>query len=192
MHMRLTRFAAAVVFALVARPAFAEDKDTYPNPEFGTWSKCKAGTSVTLKTTTDAAGMKSELLMTNTLVEVGADKLVIETTNTIKVNGMEIKTPAQKREITKTIMVPKGVKKDDPANGKPKGTTEEGTETLKVAGMEVKTKWYKAAVEVAGVKSETKHWVSDDVPGMVVKSVTTTTGAVNSTTTMELIEIKKP
>jgi hypothetical protein len=74
----------------------------------------------------------------------------------------------------------------------PRRRAEEGTETLKLAGMELKTKWYKGAAEAGGTKSVTKHWVSDDIPGMMVKNVTTVTGAVNSTITMELIEFKKP
>jgi hypothetical protein len=190
--MPRTVLAAAVALVLVAGPALAQDKDTYPNPEFATWSNCKVGTSVTLRTITEAAGMKTELLVTNTLVEQGAEKVVVEVTTTIKTNGMEIKAPAQKRVVTKTIVLKKGDKKDDVFKGQAPGKTEEGTETLKVAGLEVKAKWYKAANDLGGVKSETKHWVSDDVPGMVVKSVTTTTGAVNSTNTTELIEVKKP
>ncbi len=188
--MHPTRLAAVVVLALVARPAFADD--TYPNPEFATWNKCKPGTSGTIRTISDSAGMKTEILMTNTLVEVGADKLVVETATTIKTNGMEIKAPAQKRDVTKTIVLKKGDKKDHAFNGKAPGKTEEGNETLKIAGMEVKTKWYKAANDLGGVKSETKHWVSDDMPGMMVKSVTTTSGTVTSTITMEVIEVKKP
>jgi hypothetical protein len=190
--MRLTRVAAAIVLVLVARPAFAQEKETVPNPEFASWNKHKPGTSVTWRVISETAGMKSEVLMTHTLVEVGTDKAVIEIATTIKANGMEIKAPAQKRDITKTIEVLKGMKKEDPTGAKPIGTTEEGTETLKVAGMELKTKWYKAAAEADGTKSQTKQWVSDDIPGMMVKNVTTVTGAVNSTVTTELIEFKKP
>jgi hypothetical protein len=190
--MRLTRVAIAVVLALIAQPAFAQEKETVPNPEFGSWSKHKPGTSVTIRTISDTAGMKSEVLMTSTLVDVGSGKVVVEMVTTIKANGMEIKAPAQKRDVTKTIEVLKGMKKEDATAAKPIGTTEEGTETLKVAGMEVKTKWYKASAEADGTKSVTKHWVSDDIPGMMVKNVTTVSGVVNSTITMELIEFKKP
>src|SRR4249920_3742887 len=115
-------------------PATALAQDKIDNPEFTSWSKFKKGTSVTLKSTTEFNKMSSETLIIFTLVEVGAEKLVIETTSVAKVNGMEIKVPPMKRDVTKTVELPKGVKKEDFAAGKPPGTTEEGTETLKVGG----------------------------------------------------------
>ena len=189
--MRLTRFAAvAAVLALAAGPAAAQD--TIDNPEFASWSKFKKGTSVTLKSTSEVMGMTTEVLLTTTLVETGADKLVVETATVAKVNGMEFKTPGMKRDVTKTLTLPKGVKKEEVAAGKPPGSLEEGTETLKVAGTEVKTKWYKFTAEVDKTKTEGKTWMSDDVPGRLVKSETNTTGAFAVKSRMELIEIKKP
>jgi hypothetical protein len=188
--MFLSRFAAVfAVFAFVV-PAIAQDK--IPNSEFTSWSKFKKGTSVTLKATSEVMGMASEVLVTNTLVETGDDKLVIETSSVTKFNGMEFKSPALKRDVTKTIELPKGVKKEDAVAGKPPGTVEEGTETLKIAGMEVKTKWYKYSAEVEKVKTEGKTWMSDDVPGMLVKSEMSTSGALATKTKMELVEFKKP
>ena len=49
--------AAVVTIALIAGPVSAQD--TIPNPEFNSWSKYKAGTRVTLKSTSDTAGMTS-------------------------------------------------------------------------------------------------------------------------------------
>src|SRR5262245_32215839 len=139
MNMRLTRLAATLaVLALIAGPAAAQD--SIPNPEFASWSKYKPGTRVVLKSSSEAAGVKSEFTMTTTLVEVGADKLVVETETLIKAGDMEFKTPGEKRNVPKTLTIPKGAKKEDaPATDKPAGTYEDGTETLKVSGMEVKT-----------------------------------------------------
>jgi hypothetical protein len=156
------------------------------------WSKHEKGTSVTLKTTS-GGGMTSEVTVTTTLVEAGADKLVIETSVVSKVNGMEIKAPGTPRDVTKTIELPEGVKKEDLTREKPPGTYEEGTETLKIAGTEVKAKWYKYKAEVAGTTIDAKMWTSDAVPGGVVKAeVTTTAGGVTTTTKTELVEFKKP
>jgi hypothetical protein len=188
--MRFTRlFAALVVLALAGHAAA---QDTIDNPEFANWSKFKKGTSVTLKSTSEVMGMATEVLLTTTLVEAGADKLVIETATVTKVNGMEFKMPGMKRDVTKTLTLPKGLKKEEVAAGKPPGTLEEGAETLKVAGTEVKTKWYKYTAEVDKTKTEGKTWMSDDVPGRVVKSETNTTGAFAFKSRMELVEIKKP
>ena len=139
-----------------------------------------------------AGGNGSEVTLTNTLVEVGADKVVLETSSVVKVNGMEIKAPAMKRDVAKSITLPKGAKKEDFIAGKPPGTTEEGTETLKVGGTEVKTKWYRVKAEAGGVTTESKMWVSDAVPGMMVKMEATIGGKIATTTKMELVEFKKP
>src|SRR5438067_10489287 len=188
--MRLTRLAAAA--AVLALPPAAVAQEKIDNPEFASWSKFKKGTSVTIKSLSTFGDTKSEVLVTSTLVDVGADKLVVEMSSVVKANGMEFKTPGMKRDVTKTIELPKGAKKEDFTRGKPMGTTEEGTETVKVAGTEVKAKWYKYKVEIDGTKTEAKMWVSDDVPGMMVKNEMTTTGKINSTMKMEVVEFKKP
>lgn len=187
--MRLARLASVVCVVLAAGSARAEEID---NPEFASWSKFKKGTVVTLKTSSTAANVTSEISVTSTLVEVGADKVVVETTSVSTFNGMEFKSPAVKREITKTLKLPAGVKKDDFKGGKPPGTTKEGTETVKIGGTEYKTKWFEYTNEVAGNKTEAKMWTSDDVPGTMVKMESKTTGTVTATVKMELVEIKKP
>lgn len=188
--MRLNPIPALGFLALV--PAIAPADETIANPEFASWSKFKKGTSVTLKMTTMAAGMNSETTVTTTLIEAGADKLVIETTSVANVAGMTIKSPPFKRDVQKTVMVPKGLKKEELQGGKPPGTVEEGTETVKIAGTEVKAKWYKSKTDAGGTKTESKIWMSEDVPGMMVKMEASTAGAFASTTKMELVEIKKP
>jgi hypothetical protein len=181
---------AAAVLASVTGPASAQEK--VDNPEFANWSKFKKGTSVTLKSVSTFNNMSTEASITSTLVEVGAEKLVIEMTSAVKSAGMEFKGEPMKRDVTKTITLPKVLSKEDFAKGKPPGTYEEGTETLKVAGMDVKTKWYKYKADTDGTKTEAKRWMSDDVPGMMVKSEMTTSGAIATTTTMEVTELKKP
>ena len=188
--MRLTRFTAATVFVLFAGLAAAQDK--VDNPEFANWSKFKKGTSVTLKVISTFNNMSTESTITSTMVEVGADKLVIEMTSVVKSGAMEFKSEPVKRDVSKTVTLPKEFKKEDFAKGKPPGTYEEGTETLKVGGMDVKTKWYKYKADVDGIKTEAKMWTSEDVPGLMVKSEMTTSGAVATTTKMEITEIKKP
>jgi hypothetical protein len=188
--MRLTRLFAPAVLIFLAGSAVAQDK--IDNPEFANWSKFKKGTSVTLKSVSSFNNMSTEASITSTLVEVGADKLVIEMTSAVNSGGMEFKAPPTKRDVAKTITLPKDYKKEDLEKGKPPGTYEEGNETLKVAGMEVKTKWYKYKADMDGTKTEAKMWMSEDVPGRMVKSEMTTSGAVATKTTLEITEMKKP
>jgi hypothetical protein len=188
--MRPVALASAVLVALAAGPAPAQE--TVDNPEFATWSKFKPGTSITIKSTTTANGMATELAMTVTLVEVGTDKVVLETSGVTKAMGMEFKLPASKRDSPKTITLPKDVPKPPAPGAKPEGTYEEGTETVKAAGTEFKTKWYKTKAEAGGVKTESKMWISDDVPGTVVKMESKSSGAATAETKFELTEFKKP
>jgi hypothetical protein len=186
--MRHAYLAAVVSVAFAACPAFAE---TIDNPEFAMWQKHKKGTSITLKTTSTAEGVTSETTMTTTLLEVGADKVVVETSVISKFNGMEFKTPPTKREVNKKLDLPEGAKKEDfQSADKPNGTYEEGTETVKVGAGEYKAKWYKYKIEIAGQKTEAKMWTSDEVPGTMLKMETTTTGGGSSKT--ELINFTKP
>lgn len=185
--IRLVAVAVAVAFATSAR---ADDK--VENPEFKNWSKFKAGTTVSMKTTIDAGGMKFEGAMTNKLVEVKDDKVVVETEAVSKVNGMEFKVPAQKRDVVKTLDKPQpGF---DAKTGKPEGTTEEGKEKVKVGGTEYECKWYKfknkQKLPTGEEEAEGQIWMSDDVPGMVVKMTTKTKSGGMSMEATE-ITIKK-
>lgn len=166
--------------------------DSIENPEYKSWSAFKPGCVATLKTESEFNNMKSEITITNKLVEVGKDKLVLETTTVSTFNGMEIKQPAMKRDVPKTIDIPKATgdkPKDQPKAEKPEGKTEEGTETLKVGGQEIKTKWSKYTAKTADGEVVSQTWTSEEVPGTIVKSVTKT---ATVTTTMQLTEFKKP
>jgi hypothetical protein len=187
------KFAFAVAVVVVVSGS-SQAQETIDNPEFTSWSKFKAGTSVTLKSTTEAMNVKSESTIVTKLVEVGADKLVVEMTVVSSINGMEFKAPPMKRDVPKQIVLPKGTPKPDPKDPKPKfdGKTEEGTETLKIAGGEYKAKWYKTSFEAAGNKIESKNWTSDEIPGGLLKSETTTSGANAATIKIEVTEFKKP
>lgn len=185
--MRYSIVAAALV--LSAGGVMAETVD---NPEFANWKKFPKGTTITLKVTSDTGGMGSETSMTVKLVEAGADKVVLEATTTIKVMGREIKTPPTKREVARTVELPKGAKKDEFKAGKPPGTVEQGSETVKVGAGSFKTKWFKYKAEMGALKTEAKVWRSDDVPGGMVKMEATNSGPVSGKMKMELLEFKKP
>ncbi|HVL13509.1 MAG TPA: hypothetical protein VM529_13160 [Gemmata sp.] len=68
---------------------------------------------------------------------------------------------------------------------------EEGEEAVKVAGGVVQAKWYKYFIEMDKTKTEARMWMSDDVPGRVVKSEMTTSGMFASKTKLEVVEVKK-
>lgn len=188
--MRGSKCLALAVFVLGSGAVLAQEK--VENPVYATWAKFKPGTSVTLKSSTSGAMFASESVISTKLLEVTADKVVVEMTVTSKTNGMEFKAPPMKQEFTKTVELPKGAKKETFTIGKPEGTTKEGTETLKVGGAEVKTKWYEYEVKANGSDVKAKMWMSDDVPGSLVKMESKVAAPVAVETKMDLVEFNKP
>ena len=146
---------------------FAAAQETIDNPEFVQWSKFKKGASATYRTATNVGTIVAEGITTITLIEVAANKLVLETTASTKANGKEEKIPPSKRDVPNKLPKPKKA-----ADTKPPGTYEEGTETLKVGGADIKTKWVKSKTEKDGSTTHGQTWSSDDVPGGLVKIVT--------------------
>jgi hypothetical protein len=182
------RFAALFAVAAVSAPAWA---DTMDNPTFASWAKMKKGSSVTVKITSEVAGQKSETTMTTTLVDLTADVATTEMVMVTKAGGMEFKNDPIKTENKKVVELPPGKKKEDFV--KPEGFVDQGEETLKIGGKEYKTKWVKVKIEKDGSVYEAKTWSSDDVPGTMVKMETKSSGGgANSSTLLELVEIKKP
>lgn len=176
--------------AFLALAAAAGRADTIDNPAFKSWSKFKPGTTITMKTESEFSKMKSEIVIVSKLVEVGADKCVIEVETITKVNGMEFKAPAMKQDVPKTFDVPKPKDGEKPPKVEaPDVTKEEGKETLKIGTTEVKTTWTKYKTKTKEGEHEGQTWMSDDVPGGLVRSVSK---AGDVATKTELIEIKRP
>jgi hypothetical protein len=188
MHLKQI-LAIGVLFTFVERgPA----QEMVENPEYSSWAKFPKGTTVRMKSISTVNGKTSEVIVTLTLLEAGPEKVLIESVSTEIRKGKDFKTEPVKREIAKTIALPKGLTKEDFAATKPPGTTAEGSETLKVGDMELKVVWYKYRAEVDGTKIEGKRWVSNQVPGNIVKNEITSSGVFSSTLNLELAEIKKP
>jgi hypothetical protein len=179
--MRNFAIVAALGFALFAsRTARAEDID---NPEYLSWKGCKAGSFVQTKTVMDGA-MKMETESTTTLVEITAEKAVVETKGKMHMGANVIDQPAQKRDIPAKV---KKVEGGEAKGEKPK----EGEETVKVDGKDVKAHWTESHTEANGSKTDTKVWQSKDVPGLMVKMESKTTGPANSTMTITVEKFEK-
>ena len=118
-------------------------------PEFTYGSPHKAGSWVTLKTKMDASGVKMMVQSTRTLVEVGADKLVVEQKNKVAMNGMEQPESTQKEEVLKD-------KEKDPIK-----IEKEGDEEIEIAGKKLKCHW----IEGTQKEAKVKFWASKEIPG---------------------------
>lgn len=174
MLRKIGLFASAALLALCSS-AVAEEID---NPEFKMWSAFKAGSWVTIAMVTDSAGTKTEMEMTHKVVENTKDKIVIETSNKMKMNDnwMDLGAPT-KRD------VPAKVKKPE-ETGKPADKPKEGSEEIELDSKKLKCKTWEMTTEQSGIKSTSKTWTCEDVPGHTAKMESNSTGAATSKTTM--------
>ncbi len=176
---------------LTAAPAEpAGPVESIPNPQFAAWATFEPGTIVVLRSVTKADKDPSETvtLTTYKLVERSDDQLVVESqASTKRYDGLTIDNPPSSATFTKSLNLPPGMK----ANAKPAGVIEEGTESIRVGTIEYATRWHKTKDRNEGGEMLVQTWICDKVPGGLVKSITRTE-AIGKTTTVEVVEVKRP
>jgi hypothetical protein len=147
------------------------------------WGSFKVGSFVATKSTTAAAGYKMATEMKTTLTALTADKATIEIETTVAGHTTKTTTDIPLTAAAATP-APTGSASTPQADVK---TTEE---TITVAGRNLNCKVTTATAETGGMKSESKTWMSDEVPGFLVKSVVKSSGAASSETTTEVTDFK--
>lgn len=160
----------------------AESKPSNKNP----WGSFKVGSYETTKatTTTEVAGNKTSMAMETkmTLMNLTADKATVEAAMTMMGNT------------TKTSMdIPLSATPTPPPSTTataPTGSVKTGSETLTIAGKSLNCKWTETESEVSGNKTVAKIWMSEEVPGFVVKSVMSTKGTANTEIVSEVTDFK--
>lgn len=155
--------AALMCFGVAVCHARAEQQD---NQQYLHWAKFKPGSSVTMTGNVEGNAQKVQIDMTNTLVEVKPDKLVLESYSTLNIAGQDRKSPARKRDV--------------PAKEEKKAVVKEvGEEQIEAAGKKFKCKVIEGETDVApgpggaSGKAKAKIWIADEVPGGAVKMVVT-------------------
>ena len=168
--------------ALLVATAVTADAQQIDNPEYKNWSGFKPGAWVKFKSTSEAAGTKSETEQTTKLLEVTPAKAVVE----ITMVAMGNKMPPHKREIPAKI-TPQATKTD----GAKAAKVAEGDEDVDVGGKKVKAHWTESTTEMSGSKTVSRVWQSKSVPGGMVKLQANSTGAMTSKTSMVATEWKE-
>ncbi|HEV3026492.1 MAG TPA: hypothetical protein VG457_02910 [Planctomycetota bacterium] len=123
--------------------------------EFDYWSGHRVGSWVKLKMEVETQGIKVVVETQHTLLELTADKAVIERKSKVSTNGMEQPESLEKEELLA------GKDKD------PVTITREGDEEIEAGGKKLKCHW------IEGTQKEThkvKFWVSKEIPGGVAKA----------------------
>lgn len=134
------------------------------NPAFKYWSSWKVGAWARYRTVSDASGVKIEIETTTKLVEIAAEKAVVESTGKSTVAGRERATGPRKQEITLK----------DPKMG---AIDKEGDEAVEAGGKSYKCHWILTSQDAGGGKVTMKIWFSKEVPGGIVQSEVGSEGA---------------
>jgi hypothetical protein len=164
-----------VVSLMLAWPAYAQD-DLVANPYYKFWAGAKPGATAVHIEKTKLTGPEGKLVpdgidekrIAYKLLEVDKDKAVVEMVVTeedflgyVQAAPTKYIYPAKiKKSHLERILLAEG------------GKT--GEDTLKVAGKELKCKTLSGTLKgTNGEQIEFKLWLSDDVPGSIVKQVRT-------------------
>lgn len=145
------------------------------------WAGYKVGSFVKTKTvTTVKIGVhKVETVtdITQTIVDVGTNQAVVETTATM--NG--VPRPTRTRSEVSLI---------DPPSPSPAGpAAKAGSESLTVGGRVLRCDWTEVETDMAGNRTTVRVWTSPQVPGGMVKSVSRN-ALMDSTLEVVAFEVK--
>lgn len=167
-----------------ATAAAARAGEMIDNPMYQNWSKFKAGTTVKQRTVGDMMGNKTESTTTWKLIEVTAEKVVVEMAASTKMGDQSFDMPAQKMDFPAKVEKPK-----TEATEQNKVEPKTGEEELTIGGVKYKCKWSEMVTEEGGNKTTVKSWTCDEFPGMTVKSEMKMEGGMAMTNATETIEV---
>jgi hypothetical protein len=191
--MRLRPTLSAAILAtsfLCASPFAMAADDSHPpapaNPEYAQWAHFKVGTYVTLErkvfehsenhigvVEAMAHPPGAEVMRINTkMVDLDKDKAILEETRIDLGDGSETQMPADKVTLFANGQI-SNASDSMMEPSKPETVTEkEGDEDVTVMGNKLKTHWVETTIKRGNLMSTSKDWLSDDVPGGLVKEET--------------------
>lgn len=137
----------------------SQDKQDQDNPEYQTWAHCKPGSWVKNRIQMENQGKKIEYETVTRLVDVSAEKVVLEILSRMVAGDRTIDSPPKKHEI----------KSKAPPQGK---TLAERDEEISISGKTLKCRYHEIESEAAGKRPKVtvKAWMTKEIPGGAAKS----------------------
>jgi hypothetical protein len=189
MRFRPTLSATALGATLLGASLFlmaADDSHPPPpaNPEYQQWTRFKPGTYVTLERKIlehheNNVGVVEAMAhppggavmrISTKLVSLDKDKAVLEETRIDLDEGSETEMPADKVTLFANDEISHADDSLMEKPSKPQSVKQtEGDEDVVVMGNKIKTHWVQTSVKTGNEVSTSKDWLSDDVPGGLVK-----------------------
>ena len=194
LNFRTLSLAGVILSLLTVASARAQDpqQEMVDNPHYQYWHNYKPGATVVHEERTKAADSESsqgpdEKRITYKLLEANDKEVVVEMVVTEKEPLGYI------QEAPTRYILPAKVSRQDLERQMQMTGAKTGEEVLKVQGRELKVRTMTGTIkEPDGTEKQYKVWLSDDVPGAIVKKVQTTrqNGAVVAETTIALLSYK--
>lgn len=171
----------------VTMQVVVDERGMVENPIYARWKNFAVGTEVHYLQHTQAPGADERRLIIYRLLSRSDEQLTVEIRT--RLEGADATTESVRQQVSKRwFRLPPGV--DAKQFGKPSNQSREGQEDVEILGRKLKTRWTVSQVRVEAGITETKTWTADEIPGGLVRSVSTT-AAVKSTTTVELLELRE-
>lgn len=183
--MRLAA-AAAFLLAFAPMPSLAENVE---HPIYKSWARHPVGTTITMRSLTDSPGSRITTTTTYRLMEVRPDRVILEVRKSSDATGTKVEYVPETQVEKRHFPLFPGVRKEDVGN--PSDPKAKGRETLTLAGREVACTWYDTRGAVDAGPTETRTWLSEDVPGRIARTVVKVPVA-STTITLELVEFRVP
>ena len=144
------------VLASLLLACFAQEQD---NPEYQHWANCKPGSWVKNRMVMENQGKKIEYESVTRLLEVTAEKVVLETLTRMKKDDRALDQPPKRQDI----------KAQAPPQGR---TISEKDEEVTLSGRSLKCRVFEIETAATGKapKVNLKAWMTKDIPGGVAKS----------------------
>jgi len=153
--------------------AFADEK--VDNPEYKHWAQFKPGCFSRMGVTSVIDGVRIKTVITTTLKKATPNKVVIETKIVTTTEGGKDNASVTKEQIPAKIEREK-VKIEPKEVGRlPDGREvldlKRGKEEIEINGKKIAADWIETKIKNKDRTTVSKTWVSEDIPGRVVKKV---------------------
>lgn len=165
---------ACLLTTLCAAVATAQD---VPNPAYEAWSKFKPGATAKVVGSTKTMGLETVVEITTRLVEVTPQQATVEVSAVITSGGNRVEQAPERAPVAARVK-----QSEAPAPV--------GEEEITVNGQKYHCRVYELKKTEDGTTLTARTWMSDQVPGGIVKVESVTSGQVASDTRFELKEFK--
>lgn len=154
-----------------------------PNPSYTNWASHKVGTSVRINRMDVSFGRKNLFEMTQTLTEVGRDKLYVEVKTVTLGRDHKVAPSISKMEIPARIPTAPGL-----GMAPARSDVKDSEETVKVSDRSYKCKATSYTTTVEDDTVYSKVWECPEMPGFIVKYETKSKGTVSKYEVVEVTE----